>query len=85
MLAQLPSLTAEGIGVFPDSQHVITVSDDAKPRAVKLRPVPLDHRQAVEKEIEFMVEQGSESELKRRMGALNSYCSYTKWTTKNHH
>ena len=58
MLIRYPSLTAEGIGVFPDFQHVITVTDDAKPRAVKLRPVPLARREAVAKEIDYMVQQG---------------------------
>lgn len=58
MLSRFPSLTADGIGVFPDFQHVITVSDDAKPRVVKLRPVPLARRQAVEKKIEYMAQQG---------------------------
>ena len=58
MLSRYPNLTKEGIGVFPDFCHSITVTNDAKPRAVKLRPVPLARRDAVAKEIDFMVKQG---------------------------
>ena len=58
MLSRYPSLTAEGIGVFPDFQHVISLTDESKPRAVKLRPVPLARRDAVAREINYMVDQG---------------------------
>jgi hypothetical protein len=58
LLARYPALTADGIGTFPNFQHSITLSADAKPRAAKLRPVPLSRREGVKKEIERMVEDG---------------------------
>ena len=58
ILSKYPNVTAPGIGTFPDFQHVITLTDNAKPRVVKLRPVPLARRDAVAKEINYMVEQG---------------------------
>ena len=58
LLSRFPSLTAEGIGEFKDFQHSITLSDDAKPQASKLRSVPLSRRENVNKEVENMVNDG---------------------------
>ena len=58
LLSRYPTLTADGVGTFPNFQHSITLSADAKPRAAKLRPVPLSRREGVKLEIERMVQDG---------------------------
>ncbi|GFO35700.1 Pol polyprotein [Plakobranchus ocellatus] len=47
-------LLSNELGIFPDSQHEILLTDDAVPSAKKLRPVPLARRQRVFEKIQNM-------------------------------
>ncbi len=58
MLAGFPDLLQDAVGCYPDYQHHITLSPEAKPAAQRMRPIPLAKRSAVDSEIETMVEQG---------------------------
>ena len=58
ILTRFPSLTADGIGKVKDFKHTITLAEDAKPIATKLRAVPLSRRDAVNNEINHMVSEG---------------------------
>ena len=57
-VAAFPRLTSEELGTFPGYKHVIRVQSDIVPRAVRLRPIPLARREAAEKEVQKMDEQG---------------------------
>ncbi|GFS23229.1 transposon Ty3-G Gag-Pol polyprotein [Elysia marginata] len=54
VLCDFLRLLSDELCMFPDYEHVITVTDDAMPSAKKLRPVPLSRGQATEKEVALM-------------------------------
>ena len=57
-LAEFPDICSSSPGLYPDFEHVITVSPDAKPVVARLRPIPLARRDAVNDEIQKMLDEG---------------------------
>ncbi len=56
--SNFPTLMADKIGKIPGISHKITLAADARPVVKKLRPVAIAYRDAVDKEIQEMEEQG---------------------------
>lgn len=65
VLESYPSLLQKSIGDYPDYEHDICLQADAFPSSAKLRSVPLARREAVDKEITTMVEQGIWEKVER--------------------
>ncbi|MCP4539682.1 MAG: hypothetical protein GY832_21300, partial [Chloroflexi bacterium] len=58
VISQLPNLTSEEIGTFPDGQHRIQLTADAIPVAVKTRPIPYAIREKVADAVRLLDKQG---------------------------
>jgi len=57
-LDSFQSLTGSGVGVLPDFEHCIVLSDDARPVARSLHPLLIARRQAVDAEIDRILSAG---------------------------
>ncbi|MCP4491709.1 MAG: RNA-directed DNA polymerase, partial [Gammaproteobacteria bacterium] len=56
VLRQYPTLLSDKMGLIPGVEHTITLASEARPIAQKLRPIPLSRRDAVDKELQRMVD-----------------------------
>ena len=57
-LSDFPALISADMGTFPDFEHTIVLRPNARPLSQKLRVIPIAKRDAVQTEVQRMVDQG---------------------------
>ena len=57
-LSDFPALTSADTGTFPGFEHTIVLRPKARPLSQKVRVIPLAKRDAVQAEVQRMVDQG---------------------------